>query len=358
MHESLNNYKSNMNTQKPLGVQKHCIELSQSAKREFLKKSGAVTLLSLTSCAFAQTNTTNGYPNRFIKLILPGGAGGPFDVLARLAVLPIEKTLGQPIIPDYRSGAGGNIGMAVGARSPADGYNLVIGALAQLVLNPLVDSKVPYDVDRDFVPITLLALLPYVLVVHPSVPARNANELLALIRANPDKFNYASHGIGTTSHVAAELFKKIFNIKISHVPYKSAAQATTDMIGGQVQIMFDGVQSVAKHVESDRLRAIAMPSRARVALMSAVPTFEEQGLHQLIAESWFALIAPVGIPAPIVKLLNEEVNAVLQKSETIKGLANLGMVPSGNSSADLRTYIEVEKDKWRPIVLASGANSN
>lgn len=330
----------------------------RSGRRQLLASLAALPVtLSLPRAAEAQTAEGGRYPNRVIRLIHPSAAGGPFDQLARLTIHPIEKRLGQPIVPDYRPGAGGSLGIVAGARAPADGYHLVVGALAQRVLNPILDSTLAYDADRDLEPIVLLAHLPYVLVVNPSVPVKTAPELIAYARANPGKLNYGSHGSGTASHVACELFKHAFGLDISHVPYKSSGQAVVDLIGGQIQMMFDGLQATTQYVQQGSLRAIAMPAPSRVPQMPNVPTFQEQGLPPLQAGSWFALFAPAGTPPAIIELLNAEVNRVMQLPETQQGINRIGMVAAGGSAQQLASFIEAEKARWRPVLQSSQTKS-
>jgi tripartite-type tricarboxylate transporter receptor subunit TctC len=276
-------------------------------------------------------------------------------MLIRTVVQPISASIGQPVVIDYRAGAGGNIGMEFAAKAAPDGYTLVVGALAQQVLNPLIDPKLAYDPDRDFVPIVLLARFPYVLVAHPSVPARSSRELIDLLKASPGKYNYGSHGNGTTSHVAAELFKSTVGVQITHVPYKSDAAAVTDLLGGQVQLMFNVASSVWRHIEAGKLRGIATASAQRVPSIPDLATFEEQGGPKLAAETWYSLLAPVGTPRPILERLNAEVNKVLANPATRATLAQSSAIPAGGTMAEVRSFIEAEKVKWKPIVAASGA---
>jgi tripartite-type tricarboxylate transporter receptor subunit TctC len=327
---------------------------SMDRRRVLAIAAGAASGFALPGAAVAQAMPP-GWPSRYIRLISPGAAGGPFDLIARATVHPLEKTLGQPIVPDYKPGAGGNLGVGQGARAPADNYNFVVAALAQLVLNPAIDPNVGYDPDRDLVPVVLLSRMPYVLVVHPSVPARTAKDLIALAKSRPGQLNYASHGSGTTSHITTEMFKKMFGVDIAHIPYKTDGQAVTDLVGGQVQMMFNVSNSVARQVQAGALRALVVASRSRLAQLPEVPTFEEAGLQPMEAETWFALMAPAGTSPSVVEFLNAEVNKQLQMPEVQRAIAQLGSVPGGGSVGDLRALIAQEKAKWRPIVAASGA---
>ena len=311
----------------------------------------AAAVLALT----ANDAAAQAYPERLIRVILPGGPGGPNDLLIRTAVQPISASIGQPVVIDYRAGAGGNIGMEAAARAAPDGYTLVVGALGQQVLNPLIDPKLPYNPDRDFVPIVLLARFPYALVVHPSVPATNARDLIALLKANPGKYNYGSHGHGTTSHVASELFKATVGVQVAHVPYKSDAAAVTDLLGGQVQLMFNVASSVGRHVDAGSLRGIATASRQRVPSIPNLQTFEEQGLPGLAAETWYSLLAPVGTPPRILERLNAEVNKVISNPATRASLSQVSAIAAGGTMAEAQAFIDSEKIKWKPIVAASGA---
>ncbi len=294
------------------------------------------------------------WPDKPIRLVLPGGPGGPGDRVSRLIVLPIADKLGKPVVMDYQAGAGGNIGMVAAAKAPGDGYTFVNAALAQRLLNPLMDPKLAYDAEKDFVPVALLCRIPYVMVAHRSVGAKDFKELLALLKASPGKLNYASHGNGTTAHVAAELFQSVTGAKITHVPYKSDAAAMADLLGGHVQVMFNANSSVSKHVDAGTLNGIATAASERVPLLPKLPTFQEQGLAGFTAETWYVLLAPAGTPAAVVERVNGEINKVLQDPAVRASLAQTGLTPGGGSVADAARFIESEKAKWRPIIEAAG----
>jgi tripartite-type tricarboxylate transporter receptor subunit TctC len=311
----------------------------------------AVSALAVLGAPLAQAQA---WPDKVVKIVLPGGPGGPGDRVSRLIVLPVAERLGKPVVMDYQAGAGGNIGMAAAAKASADGHTFVNAALAQRVLNPLMDSKLPYDAEKDFVPVIMLAKIPYVMVVHNSVPARSYKEVLALLKASPGKLNYASHGNGTTAHVAAELFKSMTGASITHVPYKSDAAAMSDLLGGHVQVMFNVNSSVAKHIDAGTLHGIATAAGERVPLLPKLPTFEEQGLAGFTAETWYALLAPAGTPAVAIERMNAEINKVLADPAVRASLGQSGLTPGGGSAADLAKFIEAEKAKWRPTVEAAG----
>lgn len=311
----------------------------------------AVSALAVIGAPHVQAQA---WPDKPVRIVLPGGPGGPGDRVSRLIILPIAERIGKPVVMDYQAGAGGNIGMAAGAKAPADGSAFVNAALAQRVLNPLMDSKLPYDAEKDFVPVIMLAKIPYVMVVHKNVPARTYEEVLALLKASPGKLNYASHGNGTTAHVAAELFKSLTGAVITHVPYKSDAAAMSDLLGGHVQVMFNVNSSVAKHIDAGTLNGIATAAGERVPLLPKLPTFAEQGLAGFTAETWYALLAPAGTPAPIVERMNAEINKVLADPVVRASLGQSGLTPGGGSAADLAKFIDAEKAKWRPTVEAAG----
>ena len=243
------------------------------------------------------------YPTRPIKFIVPYPPGGGTDVVARILTEPLTAELGQTIVIDNRGGAAGNVGTDIAAKAPADGYTILF-TLSSHTINPKLYDKLPFDVERDFVPISMAALIPQILVVHPSVPANNVQELIALAKANPGKLNYASVGTGSPGHIAGELFKLKTGVDIVHVPYKGGGPAVTDTIGGQVQMLFVSMPAAWQLVKAGKLKAIAVTSAKRSQTAPDVPTIAESGVPDFVVDSWYGALAPAKTPPAIVARLN------------------------------------------------------
>src|SRR5436190_11110451 len=251
-------------------------------------------LVSLAPCALAQS-----YPVKPIRFVVPYPAGGPLDTVARLLGQKVSESVKQPVIVDNKPGAGGNIGADAVAKSPADGYTLLMGAVATHAINPTLYASIPYDPVRDFQPITQVASTPNVLIVNPSVPATNVREFIAYAKANPGKLNFGSGSTGSAGHLAGELFKTMAGVEMIHVPYKGAAPAMQDLIGGQVQLMFDNYASAATQVRAGKVKALAVTTAKRSALAPDLPTIAESGLPGFDINTWFGIFAPAGTPREI-----------------------------------------------------------
>ena len=314
----------------------------------------AISLLLATAFLFAvdcAAVLAQPYPSKAIRMIMPGTAGGPADFLARVAADHLAKTFGQPVIVENVPGAGGNVGLHAAAKSAADGYTIFLASQGMIALGPFLFKQLPFDHEKDFAPIMLLAAPPYVLVVNPSVPANNLKELLSLLRSKPGAFNFAStNGNGSSSHVAAELFKKMANVDIVHVPFKGDAVASPAVIAGHVQLMFSLTASVAPNIGSGRLKAIAIGSPHRSAALPNVPTFDESGMPGFRASSWFAILTRAGVPAPIVIRLNTELNRMLQLPEVRAKLLAVGAEPAGGSVNELAEHLRSERAKWGQVI--------
>jgi tripartite-type tricarboxylate transporter receptor subunit TctC len=310
----------------------------------------AVTMACIAPIALAQA-----YPNHAIRLVVPFPAGGTTDILARDVAKKLTETLGQAVVVDNRPGAGGNIGADIVAKSSPDGYTLLMGTVGTHAINPSLYAKMPYDHVKDFVPVVLVAGVPNVLVVNPSVPINSVADLIKLAKAKPGAINFASSGSGTSIHLSGELFKTMAGVDITHVPYKGSSPALTDLMGGQVQIMFDNLPSSLALIKSGKLRAIAVTSLKRAPALPDVPTIAESGLPGFEASSWFGILAPAGTPAPIVAKLNAEVNKYLQSPEGKEQLLAQGAEIAGGSPEKFVAHIRAETDKWAKVVKASGA---
>jgi tripartite-type tricarboxylate transporter receptor subunit TctC len=295
------------------------------------------------------------YPVKPVKMIVPFPAGGTTDILGRIVAQKLSERLGQPFIIDNRGGAGGNIGADMVAKSTPDGYTLLVGTVGTNAINASLYAKMPYDTAKDFVPIGLIAAVPNVLVVHPSLPARSVKELIDLLKSKPGEINFASSGNGTSIHLSGELFKTMAGVRMNHIPYKGSAPALTDLIGGQVQLMFDNLPSSMPHIKAGRLRALAVTSLKRSAALPDLPTIAEAALPGFDASSWFALFAPAGTPKAIVVKLNSELNAILQLADVREKFAAQGAEPTEFNPEQFAAFTQAELTKWARVVKESGA---
>ena len=295
------------------------------------------------------------FPTKPIRIVVPFPAGGTTDILARAVAQKLTETLGQSVVVDNRPGAGGNIGAELVAKSPPDGYTLLMGTVGTHAINASLYAKMPYDHVKDFAPVILVAGVPNVLVVNPSVPANSVQELIAYIKANPGKVNFASSGSGTSIHLSGELFKTMAGVSMTHVPYKGSTPALTDLMGGQVQLMFDNLPSSLPQIKAGKLRALAVTSAQRASALPDVPTVAEAGLPGFEASSWFGLLAPAGTPKDVVAKLNAEVAKWLATPEAREKLASQGAIAAGQSPEDFTRHIAAETAKWQKVVKESGA---
>ncbi len=294
------------------------------------------------------------YPGKPIRVVVPFPAGGGTDIVARTITQRLGENLGASLIVDNRAGAGGTIGTDLVAKAPPDGYTLGMVSGSH-VINPSLYRKLPYDSVRDFAPVTLLASAPGILVVHPSVPAKSARELIALAKTRPGQLNYASAGNGTPPHLAAELFKTMAGVNFIHIPYKGNTPAFIDLISGQVSLSFPTLPSALPHVRSGKLRALAVTSKERSRIVPGMPTISESGLSGYDASSWYGLLAPAGTPHAIVGRLQQEIAKLMQSAEVRERLQNQGLDPVGSTPEEFARTIRSEIAKWEKVVQASGA---
>jgi len=310
---------------------------------------GALALAVCAALAHGQS-----YPVKPVRIVVPFPAGGTTDILAREAAQRLTQSLGQPFVVDNRPGAGGNIGAELVAKAPADGYAFLMGTVGTHAINASLYNKLPYDHVRDFAPVILVAGVPNVLVVNPSVPANNVQELIAYIKANPGKVNFASSGSGTSIHLAGELFKTMSGVTMTHVPYKGSAPALTDVLAGHVPLMFDLVTTAVPNVKQGKLKALAVTGAARSPLLPDVPTVAESGLAGFEVSAWFALFAPAKVPAPILKRLSDDTYDVLRTPEMQARLRELGMDPDTRAADAFSTYVRGEVQKYGAVVKQAG----
>jgi tripartite-type tricarboxylate transporter receptor subunit TctC len=313
-----------------------------------MRFAGLLALCPIANCSSAQP----GYPEKPIRLIVPFAAGGSTDVLARVVGQKLAEKLGQQIVIDNRAGAGGTIGTEIAARAAADGYTLVVGTTSTLAINESLYRKLGYDISRDFVPITLLAKGPFVLMVTPGLPVTTLKELIAYAKGNPGKLSIASSGNGTSVHLSAELFKIVAGMpQVAHVPYKGGGPAGLALMAGEVQMMINDLPPAIGPIRAGRLRAIAVADAKRAQLLPDVPTFAEAGLPGYESLSWFGLLAPASTPATRIATLNAVVANIVRTDHDLKErLVALGVDPVGSTPAELARYAREEARKWADVI--------
>lgn len=315
----------------------------------------ALALLLLPLLAAGSTlAATQAYPTRSIRLVVPFAAGGGTDIVARTVGLKLSEALGQPVVVDNRVGAAGTIGTDFVAKSAGDGYTLLMGSNGPMAITPSLQAKLPYDPLRDFAPVALVTTMPFLLVVHPSLPVRSVRDLVALAKARPGQLNYASPGSGSTTHLAAELFKAMTGANIVHVPYKGVAPAATDLMSGQVQMMSGDLSTLLPHVKSGRARALAITGAKRSPLVPELPTISEAGVPGYETSGWFGILAPAGTPREVVTRLNTEIVKGLGSSDVRERLSALGGEVAGGSPEQFAAHLRQEIAKWGKLVKAIG----
>jgi tripartite-type tricarboxylate transporter receptor subunit TctC len=311
------------------------------------------TVLSSFVAAPAAAQT---YPDKPVRVIVPVTAGGTPDVVARMVLPGLSNLLGQQLVIDNRGGAGGLIGAELAAKAVPDGYTLFFSSPGSLVILPHLQKQVAYDTLRDFAPVSLVSIGPFLLIAHPSLPAKTVKELLALAKAEPGKLNYASAGNGAANHLAMELFKSMAGVNITHVPYKGAPQAITDLIGGSgVSLMFNSIPPAIQHIKAGRLKLLGVSSAKRSPQLPEVPTVSESGVPGYESITWFGLLAPAKTPKAIVARLNELLVSVVRAPELKMQFELQGYDPVGSSAAEFTTFIRAESEKYGRVVKLSGA---
>jgi tripartite-type tricarboxylate transporter receptor subunit TctC len=303
--------------------------------------------------------SAQSYPSRVIKIILPFPPGGPTDVTARMIGDQLSSSLGQPVVVENRpGGAGGTVGAKAVATAEADGYTLLYSAPGPLVTAPAIYKNVGYDPVRAFVPIATVLSSPQLLVVNPTVPVKSMRELVAHAKANPGKISYVSPGFGTQPHLLGEMLSRTAGIDIVHVPYKGAAPAVTDLLAGQVQMYFENIATLLPHVETGKLRALALADERRHPQLPDVPTTRESGFPTLQATYWTGVLAPAGTPTAVVDRLNAAINDILKSKETAASLAKLTATPKIGSPADFAAFIAAETKTWTELINAAGIKAD
>jgi tripartite-type tricarboxylate transporter receptor subunit TctC len=311
-------------------------------------------LLAAGLCAAPHADAQSAYPNKPVRVVVAFTAGGTTDILARAVTQQMSEKLGQPFVIDNKPGGGGNIGTEFVVRAPADGYTLIVNSVGPMAVNQTLYKNMTYDPLTDLVPVVQIADVPNVLVVNPDVPAKTMEEFIAYAKANPNKLNYGSTGIGTSSHLSSYMLSKRIGAETLHVPYKGA-NALTDLLAGRIQFMFATIPSVIAHIRAGKLRAIAVSSLKRSRSLPDVPTVAEKGFAGFSAGSWFGFFAPKGTPAPVIALLNKSVNDALPSLEA--QMIREGADPVGGTPEQFGKFTRQEYEKWKVIVRDSGATA-
>jgi tripartite-type tricarboxylate transporter receptor subunit TctC len=297
------------------------------------------------------------YPSKSVRMVVPFAAGGPTDTVARVVGAKMADLLGHPFVVENRAGAGGNLGADVVARSAPDGYTVLMGTVSTHAINPGLYKKIPYDPVRDFAPVGQVGVTPILLAVHPSVPARDVQGLIALIRANPGKYNYGSSGLGSILHLCGEQFKTLAGgLDAVHVPYKGSAPMMGDLVGGQISMAFDATPTTLPQIQAGTIRAIGAGMATRARALPDLPTLQEQGVRGFECYTWNVIFAPARTPPQIVARLNEALNKALVDPAVFKRLQEVGVDPTpGSTTAAVAEFVKAELAKWAPIIKASGA---
>ncbi len=313
-----------------------------------------ITAALLAALAPAQSAVAQSYPTKPIRWIVTYPPGGPTDVVARAIGAKLTEAWGQQIIIDNRAGAGGMIGTELGARAAPDGYTLLFGTSAGMTINPALQSRLPYDPVKDFAPVSLLVINPQLLVLNPTVPANSVKELVALAKAKPGQLNYASVGQGSPNHLGMELLKALTGTNIVHVPYKGTGPAITDLLGGQVQLMFNSMPTVLPLVRSGKLRALAVGSTQRISAIADIPTVAESGVPGFENVTWYGMFAPAKTPREIVNKLNAQVVRILAEPDMAQRLSSQGAEPRSSTPDELAKFMRVEFERWAKVIKSAG----
>ncbi|WP_286898071.1 Bug family tripartite tricarboxylate transporter substrate binding protein [Achromobacter sp. UBA2119] len=323
-----------------------------------IKQSIAYACAGLVAlAASAGVSAADNWPTKPIRMVIPFSAGGNTDVVARLIAPHIEKAVGQPVVVENRPGAAGNIAADFVARADADGYTLLMGTVGTQAINYAIYKDIRFK-PADFAPITLVASVPNVLAVTASLPVKSVQELIEYGKKNPGKLSFASSGAGSSIHLSGEMFKSRTGVDMVHVPYKGSAAAVTDLVGGQVHLMFDNLPTSLPFIKNGTLRALAVTSAERSTNLPDVPTMAEAGVPNFEAGSWFGVLAPAGTPAPIVNRIDQAIEKAMADPDMQKRVIELGAVPTVKGPAEFNAFIGTEIEKWKAVVQAAGASAN
>jgi len=321
-----------------------------------IARSGAAALaatLLLALLVGASPAHAQAYPNKPVRLIVPFGPGSTVDIMARALAQPLYEQLGQSIVVENKPGAGGTLGVDAIAKAPRDGYTIGIGTTGPLTINPALQAKMPFDSVADLAPVSLVATGPNAVLVHPSVPAKTVKELIAYARANPGALNFASSGVGSTNHLAGELFKSVAGIQMVHVPYKGNGEALADLMAGRVQVLFSGLPPVITQVQAGRARVLAIAGPARAASLPDVPTVAQEGLAGAEVLVWYGVLAPAGTPKEIVARLHTEVVKAMARPEIRARFTEAGSDPASSTPEEFSRMIRTDLAKWKQVITSA-----
>lgn len=312
-----------------------------------------LALFAVNAVSIAQV-----YPGKPVRLIVPFAPGGGVDITTRVIAQKLSEIWGQQAIVDNRPGAGGIIGTEMAAKASPDGYTALMGSIGSVSINPSLYSKLPYDPMRDFVPVTQTGFVPNILVVHPSIPAKNVKELIALAKSKPGDLTFGSGGVGTSNHLSGELFKRMAGVDMRHIPYKVGAQATSDLIGGQLAVMFDNLPTSLPHVKAGKLRPVAVTSSARSSALPGVPTVADSGLRGYEVVGWVGVLLPTGTQREIVTKLNADIGKVLAMRDVKEKFLAQGAETAASTPEQFAAFIRAEISKWARVIKETGARAD
>lgn len=331
------------------------MQAARTLRRLWIAALSALGVASLLAAAPALAQT---YPDRPIKFIAPIAAGGLTDILTREIATSLAERLGQPVIVENRPGGGGTIGMVAAAKSAPDGYTLVMVYSGVASVNPVLIPGLPYETARDFTPVSLVGSFPMLLIARADFPARNTQELIALVKSNPGKFNYGSAGNATTSHMTMELFRHATGLEVTHVPYKGEAPVLADILGGQIDFAFNTMTSVLPYLKSDRLRVLGISTPTASPLAPGIAPVAESGIPGFNATGWYAVLAPAGTPAPIIAKLNETIAKIVADPQIRAKMANQGVELFASTPEGAARWIAEDAQKWRAVIEKAGIKAN
>jgi len=308
--------------------------------------------------ASAASVCAQNFPSKPVRLVVPFPAGGGSDVIGRIVAQKLGDRFGQQVVVDNRAGAGGSIGTEAVVKSPPDGYTVVLASTSEIAINPSLYSKLNYDTVKDLAPIGMVASTPMVVIIHPSLPVKNVKDLTALAKVKPGEINVASAGTGTITHLSGELFRSMINVTWTHVPYKGAPPALTDLASGQVQVMFSSLPAAMAFIKSGRIKPIAVSSRTRAGALPEVPTVIESGVAGYDVEYWYGIFAPAATPRDVQTRWGDELVAILKLPDTVTSLANQGAAPGRLAQPQFADFVKAEVVKWGGVVKSSGAKAD